>query len=74
MDGASLEGLIRRALEMAGAHVEGIRAGEAQPSPVRTGRDNPCDWCDWRGACLLDEEADRARVRRISPRPSPEDA
>ena len=62
---AALNRLLQRALEMASRHVDGIRAGEAAPSPARVGKNSPCRFCDWKRACLLDESVDRRRVRRL---------
>lgn len=61
----ALDRLLQRALSMASRHVDGIRAGEAAPSPARVGKSGACRFCDWRRACLFDESVDRARVRRL---------
>lgn len=57
--------VIRRTLENAARHVDSIRAGDAQASPARTRRLDPCRYCDYRSACLFDETLDAARVRRM---------
>jgi len=61
--------LARHALLMAGKHVDGIRSGEAAPSPARTKKTDACAYCAWRTACLFDESLDRGRVRRASANP-----
>ena len=65
----AIQRLARHALVMAGRHVDGIRSGEAAPSPARTKKTDACEWCDWKRACLFDEELDRGRVRRASAEP-----
>ena len=61
----AMERLLSHAVDMAGAHVDAIRTGEADPAPVKVGKNSACRFCDWRGACLFDESADRQRVRRV---------
>ncbi len=58
--------VIARTLENAARHVDGIRGGAAAPSPARTGKSNPCSYCDFRNACHFDDNMDAARVRRFA--------
>ncbi|MBQ4088457.1 MAG: PD-(D/E)XK nuclease family protein [Clostridia bacterium] len=57
--------IVARTLDRAAAHVDGIRMGEAEPSPARTRRSDPCKYCDFRSACHFDDALDAARVRRF---------
>ena len=66
MDRAQMDALLARSVEMASRHVDAIRAGEAAPAPVRVGKTIACGYCQWRGACMFDQNADRARVRRVA--------
>ena len=58
--------LLGHAVAMASSHVDGIRAGEAAPAPVRVGKELSCRYCQLHAACLFDAEADRGRVRRVT--------
>ena len=57
--------MIARTLDNAAAHVERIRMGEADASPARTKKSDPCRFCDFRSACHFDDTLDAARVRRF---------
>lgn len=63
---AAFDKLIDRAVAMASAHVDGIRAGEAAPGPARVGKELSCRFCKLRAACLFDAGVDRERVRRVT--------
>ena len=60
------ERIIRRTLKNAADHVDGIRAGDAAPTPARTSKLDPCRFCDYRKACLFDEALNAGRVRRMA--------
>ena len=45
--------------------LDAIRGGVAEVAPVRFRRENPCNYCDWRGVCLYDERLDARRARRF---------
>ena len=64
-DESGFRALMNRALDMAGRHLEGIRGGDARVAPARFRKLNPCQYCDWRAACLFDERLDRDRLRRF---------
>lgn len=57
--------MIARALDNAAGHVDGIRGGVAAPAPARTKKSDPCAFCDFRSACLMDDTLDASRVRRF---------
>ena len=57
--------MIARTLDNAAALVDGIRAGSAAANPARTKKSNPCSFCDFRSACLMDDTLDASRVRRF---------
>lgn len=57
--------VIARTLENAARHVDLIREGQAQASPARTRKIDPCRFCDYRKSCLFDESLNAARVRRL---------
>lgn len=57
--------MIARTLDNAAAHVEHIRMGQAEASPARTKKSDPCKFCDFRSACHFDDTLDAARVRRF---------
>ena len=64
-DEHGFEALIAHAMKKAGEHLDGIRGGDAAVSPARHRQKNPCDWCDWRSVCLLDERMDASCLRRF---------
>ena len=64
-DDSGFRAMMRRALEKAGEHLNAIRGGVAEVAPVRFRRENPCNYCDWRGVCLYDERLDARRARRF---------
>ena len=64
-DQAGFQALTRRALNRAAAHLDGIRRGEAAAAPAEFRNRRPCDYCDWRAACLFDDRLDARRVRRF---------
>lgn len=65
MERDAIDLMIERTLENAAGYVDDIRAGAAAASPVRTKKSNPCSFCDFRSACLMDDTLDAARVRRL---------
>ena len=64
-DAGGFRALMRRTLQKAGEHLDGIRAGLAQAAPARFRQSDPCRYCDWRGVCLFDERMDAGCVRRF---------
>ena len=64
-DANGFRALVDRALKKAGEHLDGIRSGAAEVAPARFRQKNPCQYCDWRGACLFDERLDAACARRF---------
>lgn len=66
-DANGFRALMDRALKKAGEHLDGIRGGMADIAPARLRQKNPCQYCDWRGACLFDERMDARRARRFPP-------
>ena len=57
--------MIRHALRRAAEHLDGIRGGDAAVSPADFRLHRPCDWCDWRSICMLDDRLDARCVRRF---------
>ena len=66
-DANGFRALVRRSLQKAAEHLDGIREGLAQAAPARYRQQNPCQYCDWKGVCLFDERMDARRVRRFQP-------
>jgi len=66
-DEKGFQALMDRALERAGAHLDGIRAGRAEIAPVRFRQQNPCRYCDWKTICLFEERMNAGCVRRFKP-------
>ena len=65
-DQKGFDALTAHTLKMAGAHLDAIRAGEADIAPASHRLFSPCAWCDWRPVCLFDERLDAACVRRFT--------
>ena len=64
-DANGFRALMERALKMAGQHLDSIRAGLVEISPIRFRQQNPCQYCDWHNVCLFDERMDAGCVRRF---------
>lgn len=55
------------ALHQAAEHVKRIRSGECRAAPARMEQSNPCQYCDYREACLFDDRLDADKVRTLKP-------
>ena len=66
-DAAGFRALMDRALQKAGEHLDGIRGGLTAVAPASFRQRTPCEYCEWRSACLFDARMDAACVRRFRP-------
>lgn len=65
-DAGGFRALMRRTLQKAAEHLDGIREGLMQAAPARYRQQNPCQYCDWREVCQFDERMDARCVRRFT--------
>ena len=60
-----LEEIQRLALDVTTGLVNRIRRGEADPRPVRDGKESPCAFCDHAESCLFDPTIPGCSVREV---------
>lgn len=63
-DDKNFERLVRHTLKMAQKHIDSIRAGKTEVSPVRFDQRIACGICDNRAACLFDAKLDADKTRK----------
>ena len=63
-DDVNFDRLVRHTLRMARTHIDAIRSGRAEVSPMQFDQRDACGICDNRAACLFDPKIDAGKVRR----------
>ena len=61
-----LERTVEYAMATAQRIVKRIESGKFEPSPLGSGRDLACKYCDFRGICGFDDSVDKKRSRSVS--------
>ena len=61
-----LERTVNYAMNTAQKIVERIESGKFEPSPLGSGRDLACKYCDFRGICGFDDSVDKSRSRSVT--------
>ena len=62
-DANGFKAVMDRALEKAGEHLDGIRAGTVNAAPSSFRKKSACQYCDWKAVCLFDARMDARSVR-----------